>query len=90
MSRPCGGGVGAGGGGRRSAGLVVCGLGKDGLAYVLGDHSVSGLTPEGWAREVAAAAEAWGANRVVAETNRGGEMVESNATPTAPMRWSGR
>jgi len=60
-----------------ACGIIVCGLGADGLGYVLGDHSVSGLTPEGWAREVAAAAEAWGADRVVAETNQGGEMVES-------------
>ena len=58
-------------------GIVVCGLGADGTGYVLGDHSVGGLSPEGWARAVVAAAEAWGADRVVAETNQGGEMVES-------------
>ena len=37
----------------------------------------SGLSPEGWAREVVRAAETWGADRVVAETNQGGEMVTS-------------
>ncbi len=58
-------------------GIVVCGLGKDGIGYVLGDHSVGGLSPEGWARAVVAAAEWWGADRVVAETNQGGEMVAS-------------
>ncbi len=58
-------------------GIVACGLGPDGTGYVLGDHSVSGLSPEGWARAVVAAAEAWGADRVVAETNQGGEMVAS-------------
>lgn len=58
-------------------GILVCGLGADGTGYVLGDHSVGGLSPEGWARAVVAAAEAWGADRVVAETNQGGEMVES-------------
>ena len=60
-----------------ACGIVVCGLGADGIGYVLGDHSVGGLSPEGWARAVVAAAEAWGADRVVAETNQGGEMVAS-------------
>jgi phage terminase large subunit-like protein len=58
-------------------GIVVCGLGGDGIAYVLADHSVSGQRPEGWARRVAAAASAWDAQKVVAEKNQGGEMVES-------------
>jgi len=58
-------------------GIVVCGLGADGVAYVLADCSVSGLRPEGWARAVARAAEAWGADRVVAEKNQGGDMVAS-------------
>ncbi|HYD13191.1 MAG TPA: terminase family protein [Allosphingosinicella sp.] len=60
-----------------ACGIVVCGLGGDGLGYVLDDRSVRGLSPEGWAREVAAAAVAWAADRVVVETNQGGEMVAS-------------
>ena len=60
-----------------ACGILVCGLGDDGLAYVLADHSVAGLSPEGWARCVAAAAEAHGADRIVAEGNQGGEMVAS-------------
>jgi phage terminase large subunit-like protein len=60
-----------------TCGIVACGMGQDGAAYVLGDHSVSGLRPEGWARRVAVAAEAWDAQRVVAEKNQGGDMVES-------------
>ena len=60
-----------------ACGIVVVGKGADGKAYVLGDHSVKGRSPEGWARAVAAAAEAWGADRVVAEVNQGGDMVES-------------
>ncbi|MES2135701.1 MAG: terminase family protein [Pseudomonadota bacterium] len=59
-----------------TCGIVVCGLGADGLLYVLADASVSG-SPEHWARCVAATAEAWGADRVVAEKNMGGDMVES-------------
>ena len=58
-------------------GIVVVGRGVDDKAYVLADHSVSGRSPEGWARAVAAAAELWDADRVVAEGNQGGEMVES-------------
>ena len=60
-----------------ACGIVVCGLDADGLAYVLADRSVSGLRPEGWARAVARAAEAWGADRVIAEKNQGGDMVGS-------------
>jgi len=60
-----------------ACGIIVCGLGADGLGYVLADCSVSGLSPEGWARKVAAAAQAWGADRVVAEKNQGGDMVAS-------------
>jgi phage terminase large subunit-like protein len=60
-----------------ACGIVVCGLGGDGLGHVLADLSVAGERPEGWARRVAAAAEAWDAQKVVAEKNAGGEMVES-------------
>jgi len=60
-----------------SCGIVACGLGADGIGYVLADLSAGGLSPEGWARKVAAAAEALGAHRVVAEANNGGRMVES-------------
>ncbi|HYJ30415.1 MAG TPA: terminase family protein [Allosphingosinicella sp.] len=60
-----------------ACGIIVCGLGADGIAYVLADCSAAGAAPEVWARKVAAAAAAWGAHRVVAEANNGGRMVES-------------
>jgi phage terminase large subunit-like protein len=60
-----------------ACGIVAVGLGRDDKAYVLADHSVKGASPEGWARAVASAVEAWGADRVVAEDNQGGNMVES-------------
>jgi phage terminase large subunit-like protein len=60
-----------------ACGIVVCGLGQDGIAYVLADASVAGLSPDGWARAVAAAAVAWSADRVIAEKNMGGDMVEA-------------
>ncbi len=58
-----------------ACGIVAAGLGRDGHGYVLEDASVSGCTPEGWARAVAACAARHGADRIVAERNQGGEMV---------------
>jgi phage terminase large subunit-like protein len=72
-----------------ACGILVCGLGTDGLGYVLDDRSARGLSPEGWAREVVAAAAAWDADRVVVETNQGGEMVASvlrSVDATLPVR----
>jgi len=60
-----------------ACGIVVCVLAGDGIAYVVEDSSVSGRSPEGWARAVAAAARRWGADRVIAEGNQGGAMVTS-------------
>ena len=60
-----------------ACGIVAVGLGSDGVGYVLGDHSVSGLSPEGWARAVADAYALHRADRVVVEKNMGGDMVES-------------
>lgn len=60
-----------------TCGIVVCGLDRDGVGHVLADHTASGLSPEGWARKVADAAELHGADRIVAENNQGGDMVRS-------------
>jgi phage terminase large subunit-like protein len=60
-----------------ACGIVACAMDVDGVAYVIGDHSVRGLSPEGWAGKVAAAAAGWGADAVVVETNQGGEMATS-------------
>jgi phage terminase large subunit-like protein len=49
---------------------------KDWRAVVLEDASVKGASPEGWARAALAAMERHGADRLVAEVNQGGEMVE--------------
>lgn len=69
-------------------GIVVVGLGEDGHGYVLADRSCR-LSPEGWARVVAKAAIDFGADRVVAEANFGGAMVETvlrAASPNLPVR----
>lgn len=56
-------------------GIVVAGLGADNHAYVLDD--VSGkYTPAEWAARAVAAYHEWQADRIVAESNQGGEMVE--------------
>ena len=62
--------------GSDACGIVVAGsLGE--TLYVLEDASVRGLSPEGWANRVAAAAARWEAGVVVAEANNGGAMVQS-------------
>jgi phage terminase large subunit-like protein len=58
-----------------TCGIVVCALDAEGVGHVLADWSQGGLSPEGWARRVAAAAEAHAADRVIAEKNQGGDMV---------------
>ncbi|HEX8376010.1 MAG TPA: hypothetical protein VF606_12615 [Geminicoccaceae bacterium] len=60
-----------------ACGIVACALDGNGLELVLGDDSVRGLSPEGWAGAVVAAARAWGADCVVVEKNQGGDMATS-------------
>jgi len=58
-------------------GIIVVALGEDGIARVLADCSATGAAPAQWAQRVADAAREWKADRVVAEANQGGAMVES-------------
>lgn len=58
-------------------GIIVAALGEDGIAQVLADCSVAKARPDQWANAVANAAEQWSADRVIAEANQGGAMVES-------------
>jgi phage terminase large subunit-like protein len=67
----------AGGKDGDACGILVCGMDEAGTAWVLADLTVSGLRPKGWARKVAAAAQEWDAQLVVAEKNQGGDMIES-------------
>lgn len=71
-------------GGRAEQGIVVAGRGVDGHAYILEDATCL-LRPEGWGRR---AIEAYGrhrADRIVAERNFGGEMVESTLRMVDPQ-----
>ncbi len=56
-------------------GLVVAARGSDKQGYVLEDATMRG-TPDQWARKAIELYEKWSADRIVAETNNGGEMVE--------------
>jgi phage terminase large subunit-like protein len=71
-------------------GIVVVGADtrgepKDWRAVVLEDASVKGATPEGWARAALAAMERHGADRLVAEVNQGGDLVEQLVRMVDPL-----
>jgi len=57
-------------------GIIVAGLGTDGKGYVLDDLSGRWPPPD-WARRAIAAYHARHADRIVAEVNNGGDMVEA-------------
>jgi len=58
---------------------------KDWRAVVLEDASVKGASPEGWARAALAAMERHGADRLVAEVNQGGDLVEQMVRMIDPL-----
>jgi phage terminase large subunit-like protein len=58
-----------------SIGIVVAGRGVDGRGYVLADRSCK-LSPAGWARRAIDAFYEFDADRIIAERNFGGAMVE--------------
>ena len=60
-----------------ACGIIVAAELRDGRLAVIEDASVERPPPGVWAQAVAAAAARWGAERVVAESNMGGEMVEA-------------
>lgn len=68
-------------------GIVVAGIGVDGRSYVLADRTCQ-MSPQGWARRAVEAYREFGADRIVAEVNFGGAMVESTirtADKTVPV-----
>jgi phage terminase large subunit-like protein len=69
-------------------GIVVCAEGANGHYYVLEDATVT-ETPAGWARAAIGAYQRWEADRIVAEKNFGGDMVESTirqVDPNVPVK----
>ncbi len=74
--------------GADETGVAVAGIGQDGHAYVLEDLS-GRYDPTGWARRALGAFHVWKADRIVCETNYGGEMVRATieaVDPTVPVK----
>ncbi|MCR9150360.1 MAG: terminase family protein [Rhodobacteraceae bacterium] len=67
------------------AGAVTEGPPQDWRAYVLEDATVSAARPADWAKAALAAMERHGAERLVAEVNQGGDLVESVLRQIDPM-----
>ncbi|WP_135505113.1 DNA-packaging protein [Roseovarius aestuariivivens] len=67
------------------AGAVTQGPVQDWRAYVLADRSVSAASPTAWAKAAIRAMEEFGAERLVAEVNQGGEMVEEVIRQVDPL-----
>ncbi len=59
-----------------NTGIIVAGVGVDRKYYVLEDGTMAGK-PEAWAAQVSTLYRKWKADRVIAEVNMGGDMVES-------------
>jgi len=57
-------------------GITVAGIGFDGSLYVLHSEQVK-LSPNGWANRVLDLFDEYAADRIIAERNQGGQMVES-------------
>lgn len=58
-------------------GIIVAGLGTDGHGYILEDGtSKERLSPDKWAARAVRRFHKWQADRVVAEVNNGGDLVE--------------
>lgn len=66
-----------------ACGIIVAGE-KDGRAYVLQDATLGQATPEDWAARAVALFETYDADCIIAESNQGGEMVESVLRQIAP------
>ncbi len=58
-------------------GIIICGLGENDHAYVIDD--LSGIySPDTWAMKTVYAYEKYEANKIIAEVNQGGDLVEKN------------
>lgn len=62
--------------GSDETGIIAAGMDAAGNGYVLSDES-GRYRPEDWARRAIATFDSFNADRIVAETNQGGDMVEN-------------
>jgi len=60
-----------------ACGIIIVAMGADDRAYVLADETVRGVSPSRWSSRVNELYEKYGADRIVIETNQGGDMAES-------------
>ena len=60
-----------------ACGICVAGIGPDGRAYILDDRTLQGREPHVWARAAVAAYREYAADRIVAEVNQGGDLVQN-------------
>ncbi len=70
-------------------GAVTRGPVQDWRAYVLADATVRAASPATWARAAIRAMERFGAEKLVAEVNQGGDLVESvirQVDPLVPLK----
>lgn len=69
-------------------GIVVAGLSPDGHYYILEDLTCR-VSPQTWAKVAVDAYHRWSADRIIGETNNGGDMIElllRQVDPTVPYR----
>ena len=59
-----------------ACGIIVAGIDAAGRGYVLADRTLRGHAPTVWARAAVEAFHGFEADRIVAEVNQGGELVE--------------
>ena len=67
------------------AGAVTQGPVQDWRAYVLADLTINATSPTAWAKVAIAAMDRFGGQRLVAEVNQGGDLVESVVRQIDPL-----
>lgn len=70
--------------GSDETGIVVAGKDLDGNGYILADKTCR-LSPDGWARVAVDSFHGYAADRIVAEVNNGGDLVESTIRTVDPL-----
>ena len=74
--------------GADETGIVAAGKGVDGNYYVLADRSAR-VSPDAWAKRTVQAYQDFKADRVIAETNQGGEMVQLTLKTVSDIPYKG-
>lgn len=67
-----------------ACGIIVAGISEDKQVYVLGDYSQHAASPVRWAKAALRAFKEHHADRMIAEVNQGGDMVEAVIRQLSP------